>query len=50
MLALSVVATILLSISIFLKLTSIAKTQQFDLAIFFNIFAIVTIWVLYANL
>lgn len=49
MLAISVIATVLLAISIFCKLIVITQKHEFDLAIFFDIFAIVTIWILYTN-
>ena len=49
MLAISVIATVLLAISIFCRLLVIIQKHEFDLAILFDIFAIVTIWILYIN-
>lgn len=49
MLALSIIATVLLTISIFFELLCVVEKHEFDLKIFFDIFAIVTIWILYLN-
>ena len=50
MLALSIIATILLAINIFFTLTLIemVERRKLSIAIIYDIFALVTIWILYS--
>lgn len=49
MLVISVIATVLLVISIFFKLLVIIQKHEFDLTIIFDVYTIITIWILYPN-
>lgn len=49
MLVLSIVATVLLSINIWFTLLSMIKKYEINLALFFDIFALITIWLLYSH-
>lgn len=49
MLALSIIATVLLSINIWFTLLSMIKKYEINLALLFDVFALITIWLLYSN-
>jgi hypothetical protein len=49
MLALSIIATILLSLNILFTLAGMLNRHEINTAVFFDIFALVVIWVLYSH-
>lgn len=49
MLALSIIATVLLIINIWFTLLSMIDKHEINLALFFDIFALITIWLLYSH-
>ena len=49
MLVVSIIATVLLSINIWFTLLSMIKKCEINLALLFDVFALMTIWLLYTN-
>ena len=49
LLALSIIATVLLSINILFTLISMINRSEINLALLFDVFALTTIWLLYSH-
>jgi hypothetical protein len=49
MLALSIIATVLLALNIFCTLISMIVRKEINTVLFFDIFALITIWILYSH-
>ena len=49
MLVLSIIATVLLAINIFCLLIGMIEKVELGMAVIYDIFALVTIWILYAH-